>query len=379
MPNDVPIIELVWILAYITIFLALFGWSTSTGLVKKLRIELELADSAFFAGEDVHLSLTIANSGRMPLLWLSIRQNMPPGLNLDGSLSQPLVVSLAGRELRRFDMTLSSLKRGHYPLGPLVLETGDILGITGNRIEHLHNRTIMVYPHVHDLSRFRTPARIPFGSPHSRNTSTDDPSWVKGIRTYLPGDPLSKIHWKASARSGQLQTKELDPAVTLDSVVLLDMDLPSYPQRYYDHLVELAVEVSASLASALLARRCNTALLTNLASIESLRGKSLDALPTMLGFLSILQPGSGYRLAESIRRSAAEVGLGGIVYIVTPTVSDECVEAAYSLVKGGRSPVVVHVCPRDRVASRMANLNRSSVKYIRAQRGQAWHSLELIS
>ena len=368
-----------WGLLFGLAILAAYGWISTSSIVGQLQVELHLPDGHLFTGEQSEARLVVANTTRLPLLWLYLRQDLPPNLVAEGDLEGSRVIGLAGLETRQFVCRFGSLKRGIYSFGPLVLETGDLLGLFRQRIERPHGRSIIVYPHIHDVSRLRTPSRLPFGSPRSPRMLTEDPSWVKGIRDYSTGDPLNRIHWRATAHAGRLQTRELEPAVTLDSVVVLNLDRDTYPARYADALAELAIEVSASIIVELLARRCACQLRVNLAGQPPIAGKGPLDIPRYLRAMAALDAGDGWSICDAAKAGAGAVGLGGIVYIVTPHIDDRLVAAAYALSGLGRSPVLVHICPRDRVPSRMAELNRGPLQYIRAQRGLAAQSLELIS
>ena len=50
--------------------------------------------------------------------------------------------------------------------------------------------------------------------PWPAGTSLEDPIRIAGARDYRPGDPLKRMHWKATARTGELQVRLVDPSTT---------------------------------------------------------------------------------------------------------------------------------------------------------------------
>lgn len=56
----------------------------------------------------------------------------------------------------------------------------------------------------------------------SANDRLGDTPDILAIRNYLPGDPLKRIHWKSSAKTGALKTKEF--AAADESEVIIDFD-----------------------------------------------------------------------------------------------------------------------------------------------------------
>jgi uncharacterized protein (DUF58 family) len=109
---------------------------------------------------------------------------------------------------------------------------------------------LVVYPSIHH-GLFVPERGVPSGAIRVVNRIYEDVNRIGSIRDYIPGDDIRRIHWKVSAKCGELRTAQLLPAMDAPAVVLLDMDTAAYPSRYrYDH-IERAVEVAASLVYAL--------------------------------------------------------------------------------------------------------------------------------
>src|SRR5664279_3550031 len=63
----------------------------------------------------------------------------------------------------------------------------------------------------------------------ARHGLTEDPSRFAGIRPYHLGDPLRRVHWRASARAGTLLTRRFDPSRRRDVLLALDLRVPRGP------------------------------------------------------------------------------------------------------------------------------------------------------
>jgi uncharacterized protein (DUF58 family) len=77
------------------------------------------------------------------------------------------------------------------------------------------------------------------------------PAAYAGVRDYQPGDPLRKLHHRASARVGRPMTKRYDPAREREVLIALDiqsLDGPAWQPTYDDDLVESLCVTVASLA-----------------------------------------------------------------------------------------------------------------------------------
>ncbi len=84
-----------------------------------------------------------------------------------------------------------------------------------------------------------------------------------GVRPYQPGDPVRTIDWKTSARSGQLEVKKTEPAVSLTSTICLDFRAEAYSRHLRYSAPEWAIVVAASLANYLIEQRQDVGLASN--------------------------------------------------------------------------------------------------------------------
>jgi uncharacterized protein (DUF58 family) len=82
------------------------------------------------------------------------------------------------------------------------LRSADLLGIFPGALEIGETHHITVYPRVFPIADLGLPADRPFGERKGRNPIFEDPIRIAGLREYRPGDPMKRIDWKATARSG---------------------------------------------------------------------------------------------------------------------------------------------------------------------------------
>lgn len=130
------------------------------------------------------------------------------------------------------------------------MRSGDVFGFL-SRQETLANREyLLVYPMVVPLTRFSLPARHPFGDYKAPRRLLEDPSRVVGVRDYQYGDELRRVHWKATARAMQLQSKVYQPTTTYTMVIFLNV-VQQLDVWYGIHpeLQELAICAAASVAN----------------------------------------------------------------------------------------------------------------------------------
>jgi uncharacterized protein (DUF58 family) len=108
----------------------------------------------------------------------------------------------------------------------------------------------MVYPKIVALEGYELASRRPIGEVMLTHRLYEDPTRIAGVRPYQAGDPLNRIHWRATARSGQLHSKVYEPTTLAGATLVLDFHKGGYHRRGEPYRSELAVTAAVSLANA---------------------------------------------------------------------------------------------------------------------------------
>ncbi|HKI69335.1 MAG TPA: DUF58 domain-containing protein, partial [Verrucomicrobiae bacterium] len=142
------------------------------------------------------------------------------------------------------------LMRGYYQLGPLLLETGDVFGLHRRFRVTANPHFVMVLPKVLPLLGYNLASRRPIGKIRFTHRLFEDPTRLAGIRPYQQGDPLNRIHWRATARTGELHSRVYESSRVAGATFLLDFHQQSYDGHGAVTSAELAITTVASLAHA---------------------------------------------------------------------------------------------------------------------------------
>jgi uncharacterized protein (DUF58 family) len=254
---------LAWLLARLWIWRA---W-------RSLEISRQF-DDHIFLGETARLRLRVANTGRLPIPWVRVEDRLPQ--RLTGSVASMVargeaatgdafraVVSLLPREERTLEYSVPGSRRGYYPIGPMQVVLGDVFGFYTRSMSTAAPSYLTVYPKIVPLERLGLPSKIALGTRRTQQILYEDPARVVGVRDYTRGDSLRKVNWKVSAALGRLQVKKLEPAITLDTLVFLNLNLEEYDLAYAEGASELAITVAASLCTHLSEQRQPIGLVSN--------------------------------------------------------------------------------------------------------------------
>jgi uncharacterized protein (DUF58 family) len=83
------------------------------------------------------------------------------------------------------------------------------------------------------------------------------------VRQYEPGDPLNRIHWRATARTGILHSKVYEPSSVAGATLVIDFHQASYPAKDEPLRSDLAVTAAASIANAVYLMNQQVGLVSN--------------------------------------------------------------------------------------------------------------------
>lgn len=208
-----------WLLVLILTVLSLATWLWDRYGASRVHIERAFRPGRCFAGEPVSLEWTVTNAKALPLPYLGVTEEIPDGLTMPG---QQLAPTLAGRSdlqqvftlpwyarIRR-QYTVVPVRRGLYRLGGATATLSDPFGLVERHWPVPARPELLVYPPVLPLPDIGLPAERPFGDLAAANRLFPDPMRVAGVREYRAGDPLNRIHWRATARTGRLQVRVLE-------------------------------------------------------------------------------------------------------------------------------------------------------------------------
>jgi uncharacterized protein (DUF58 family) len=208
-------------------------------------------------GDEVLVSLRVRNAGMLPVPWVLLEDLLPrraldqkpPRLRIKGKRLQ--IRMLPGGKEVNSDYEIHCDMRGYYQIGPLVMESGDLFGLHRRYRVDADPQYLLVYPKVVPLQGYDLASRRPIGDVRLIHRLYEDPTRIAGVRPYEAGDPLNRVHWRATARTGQLHSKIYEPSTLAGATVLMDFHEAGYHRQGEPHRSELAVTAAVSLANAL--------------------------------------------------------------------------------------------------------------------------------
>ncbi|SIM45676.1 DUF58 domain-containing protein [Micromonospora cremea] len=240
---------------------AAVGYAALTAAWRPRLVVARRADPDRVArGEPASMTLTVRNTGRLRSANLLAEDRCG-----DRSVPVPLLRLRPGRDTEvRYDVPTH--RRGVVPIGPLRVTRRDPLGLVALARPYGASTPVWVHPRIHPLTAVPTGAgrsldgRVD-GVPHGSIT-------FDSLREYVVGDELRRVHWRTSARVGELMVRENVDTSLPRLVVLLDNRAAAHPQRVdgVAESFESGCEAAASIVTA--AHRADLPVLLVLVAAE---------------------------------------------------------------------------------------------------------------
>lgn len=292
-------------------------------------------------GQEAVEVIEVRNRDIFPKVWVEVDD--PSDLPRHRSRR---VVIIPPRRTRNWMVTTRLLRRGLYDWGPLRITTTDPFGIF-RRVRTIGGKSqILVYPPVVDLPHFQVPpANLPGEGRFRRRTYYVTPN-AAGIRQYAPGDAFNRIHWRSTARTGELMVKtfELDPAS--DIWVILDLERRVHAGRDEESTEEYGVRIAASVARHYLLANRPVGYISfgkDLRIIEPERGQ--QQLTRILETLATAYAVGDAPLGNLLLEEQRHFGRHTTLVVVTSATDDHWLTAMQSLTQRGVRAAVVLVDP----------------------------------
>ncbi len=251
-------LPLVMVSTFLLIILGAAAWWSSHSL-KNIQYHRRFHYRRAFPGETSYVDLSIENKKMLPVPWLRIGDSWPEAISLDGNAYQERSQDPEYRDLihllslrwfgrMRYHYQMTFRKRGVYPVGPVRFESGDPFGLFERYSVKQQLEYLTVYPHILPLADLNLRPEDPFGDIASGRRIYDDPSRPIGVRQYHPEDGFRRVHWPATARTGELQTRILQPISS--QVMMVCLNIATFPERWQGvnpELLERLVDIAATV------------------------------------------------------------------------------------------------------------------------------------
>lgn len=293
----------------------------------RLAVRRRINPVRLFHDAEADVELEVMNEGGLPTSSLVITDEVPAAL---ATTTRFVLQPLTGRAGARVRYRVHGRFRGRYELGPAEVALRDPFGIARRPVRFARTDEVIVYPPVWAL-----PAVLPRSGRHSiSGEGSKRPLSVSGefagVRDYVRGDDLRKVHWKTTARRGELMVRQEDSPQDAQATLVIDPRRVAHRGVAEASTLEEAVSTVASAAYHL-AERGYTLKLVSGPVREPPSGMTWRLA---LEHLAVLEASDGATFVPVWRQLASGSAGEGLLIAVVPVPSPEELR---EMVRAGRA------------------------------------------
>ncbi|WP_405155158.1 DUF58 domain-containing protein [Paenibacillus sp. FSL K6-0108] len=181
---------------------------------RNINLRRQVHANRVVAGERTRVSVELKFDCRIPLLWIILCENTPAGVH------RKLLFPGTRRQFT-YQYEISGLRRGVYRWESGKLFWGDIFGWNTLSAETVHHTPLIVVPQATEWGENDLGEYSAMGEDALSERRSSQGSRSPEFREYQQGDPLGRVHWKSTAKTGRLQTflPETSDSVSLGILV----------------------------------------------------------------------------------------------------------------------------------------------------------------
>jgi len=344
---------------YLGILLIIVSWLWAQVSLRGVNITRRARSLRASVGDMFEEHFELKNESRLSKLWVELSNET----NMPGASGSRLLTMIGRGQKRTYIARTWLSRRGGFRLGPTRLVSGDPFGIFRKErvlpVEH----SLVVLPMIYEVTSFVSPPGLLPGGKVIRRKALDVTPHAAGVREYVPGDPMKRIHWPTTARRGQLIVKEFEQDPQAEVWLFLDAQHSVHCSKPYDlpdarsegwlfsqrpefeqppSTLEYAISITASLSHYFIQQRRAVGLVTtarNYAIIPAEYSQRQEG--KILETLAFIEAESDLSIAGLVAAQAGQLPQGSSAILVTPTVHPELLTTVYDLQRRSLRPVVV--------------------------------------
>jgi uncharacterized protein (DUF58 family) len=287
------------------------------------------------AGRVATVRLRLDNVSRLPSGVLLMEDALPYTL---GGRPRFVLDKVEPRGVRDVTYPVRADTRGRYSVGPLSVRLTDPFGLCELTRSFATVDDLIVTPVINPLPSVRLGGDWAGGGDTSARSAAASGSDDAATREYRHGDDLRKVHWRSTARVGELMVRREEQPFQSRATMLLDGRLNAHrgdgPASSYEYAVSAVASVAVNLARAgfllrLIGETGEDVGPPNVALTEAV----------VLDSLALVQPSRGHTIAPAVERLRS--GIDGVLVAVLGAVDVEDAERLARLRVGAGTCVAV--------------------------------------
>ncbi|MEW9701537.1 DUF58 domain-containing protein [Paenibacillus sp. SI8] len=365
------------IITVLSVYLILGNWSGVKNTQGVRRLPNAQQDAAIEAGQSLQIGVQVQIPGFWPIPYVMIRDRL---IRQNGEESV-FEGSLVPDWKRRGELVYSTppLRRGLYRFGTIECLTEDVFGFFQHKGRLELQDQVTVYPQTVPIREWVQFHQMLKGIQHHSATTRvhRETTQINGVREYIYGDRLSRIHWNATAKTGTWKSKEFERESLPKTIIMLDRTARAYRDAAE---FELAVSVAASLFRYASSRELALGLLSIGKDATYLEAKmSQNHHKQIMSHLVGVEADGTHPLIHTVKEKSRQMPAGSFFVLISPQKGSVMMQALNHLEHLHMNPchIWIHGAASGAVKAQTANPANGQEDWIKIMRAQGYTGYEV--
>jgi uncharacterized protein (DUF58 family) len=317
-------------------------------------------------GQEIQLAVSVKHMCPLPVRAVELQLAVPGDQDASGT------VEIAPRPFRfvEFEAAFRCPHRGFYQVGVTRLVVTDLFGlITLSRKAGGQMARVEVRPRV-STEEAMVLQSVETGAEHI-SRMTEDAASPSGVRDWIPGDALKKVHWKLTMRKRELMVRTYEESARPDTLILVDLtsmgSLRSHAMSTEDAICEAAV----SAAVAQLKAGYPVRMPLSAKEPQEISGQSAVEAGRFIDALMRVQFDSPFSYEQVLSIEMRRMSRTGGAVLVTSVLSARIADVATQFRRSGMQVSVIWVTDTQRTEA-LEMLTRLKLAGVRARQIDPW-------
>lgn len=315
---------------------ALAAWVYLAFRSRRFSVSRQVSPGRCLAGDTVAVSLAITRPHSGPPL--KVTDELPTALGG----SRQLVIASVSRGTSHHTYHVSASRRGAWKIGPFTSTMTDSFRIVQHRWRSEAFARLVVMPQIYPVK-----VALPSGSSFGSHDGTAHGLALSGaaditVREYRAGDDMRRVHWRSTARRGEIMVRNTIHSSASTALLIVDTDDPSFSHGS-ESSFEWMVSAAASVVQHLNELDWDIRLSID-GKTELIEPGSVDAMANAMEYFACLTPGSAGTFASSVA-VALENPLPSHVLVITGNPHEASHPALSALMQAHTRGTILSVAP----------------------------------
>ena len=304
-----------------------------------IKIDIVFGVEYLFAGDTAECKTILRCDLDLPVPYIEIRSTVFETAFTEYTAQ---LVSLTAIESQWIKNSIVFHKRGIYDLGKVNLKIRDVFNLFELRKNIDTKNYVKVYPRIYEMENMTSGGKDIFKDSIDFKGNNEDQFTIKDVREYRQGDSLKKIHWKLSAKYGELYVKNFENISGEEIVIFVDLNKRNNDYDIYGSYEEKVVDIAISLINIMMKKDIGTKVYVNSKVPREFNILSKEDFNALLEYFIIQESDSELDFSEYIQNNYYKIHRVNKLVAVTGKIDKEVISNIISIKNSGYSIALYH-------------------------------------